>query len=94
MNLKALRKQLGITQEKAAALAGVALATWNRWEKGKHVPVGGNAKRLEAMQKAAAAPSCDWSDSNFQLKDGATLTHITTCPRCTLAWISGGVYAR
>ena len=92
MNLKTLRKQLGITQEKAAALAGVALATWNRWEKGKHIPVGGNAKRLEAMQKAADAPPCEWSDAEFQLRPGSTLDHITSCARCSLAWITGGVY--
>ena len=39
MNFKALRKRLGLTQERAAALVGVAHVTWWRWEHGRMKPL-------------------------------------------------------
>jgi len=37
-NIRKYRKTIGYSQEKCARLAGVALNTWYRWEKGKRNP--------------------------------------------------------
>lgn len=36
--LRAIRKRLQLTQEDAAAKAGVSTSTWISWENGVHVP--------------------------------------------------------
>lgn len=44
--LKAWRDAQGLSQEKAAEIAGVAQATWAQWETGDRIPSVKNAPRL------------------------------------------------
>lgn len=50
MNIKELRKKLGISQDKLAALLGVAPYTVRRWESGKSRP---SPLALEKLNKVA-----------------------------------------
>lgn len=45
--LRAHRIALGLTQEAAARQTGVAVATWNRWERAKHPPLALYRQMLE-----------------------------------------------
>jgi transcriptional regulator with XRE-family HTH domain len=44
--IRAWRDAQGLTQEKAAEIAGVAQATWAQWETGDRIPSVKNAPRL------------------------------------------------
>jgi transcriptional regulator with XRE-family HTH domain len=45
-NIKRLRDNAGLTQERAARLVGVTFQLWNKWEKGKHKPSGGKILKI------------------------------------------------
>lgn len=47
--VRELRKQMGLTQEKFAAKAGVTFPTINRWENGRSKPSPLAMERLEAL---------------------------------------------
>jgi len=51
MNVKELRKQLGLSQDKLAALLGVAPYTVRRWESGKSQPSPLALKQLSQFTK-------------------------------------------
>jgi len=51
MDIKSLRKQLGLSQDKLAALLGVAPYTVRRWESGKSRPSPLALKQLNQLAK-------------------------------------------
>jgi len=55
MDIKALRKQLGLSQDKLAALLGVAPYTVRRWESGKSRPSPLALKQLSQLTKTKKA---------------------------------------
>lgn len=52
--VKALRKQLGLSQEELAHALGVSFATVNRWENGKTSPSRLALRQLEAFRREHA----------------------------------------
>ena len=48
INIKSIRMQLGVSQEKLSSLIGVTAGTINRWESGTHLP---SALSLNKIQK-------------------------------------------
>ena len=51
--IKAMRLNLGLSQEHFARKLGVALGTVNRWERGRIRPKGLYAQALETLRQAA-----------------------------------------
>ena len=51
MDVKALRRKLGLTQEELAQKLGVSWSTVARWEAGKGKPSKLARKAIEALQK-------------------------------------------
>ena len=85
MDLKSIRSKLGLTQAEAAALVGVTVTTWCRWETGKHEAQGRQSDMLAQMQAAAATKPCYFSP-NMVLTNTVILSHVEACPWCFLAW--------
>jgi len=52
MDVKRVRKKLGLTQEQLARELGVSFTTVNRWEKGKSEPSPLAEKALELLLKS------------------------------------------
>ena len=54
MDVKGLRKQLKLTQEKLAQELGVSVMTIRRWESNKHNPSSLALRELERLQRQKA----------------------------------------
>lgn len=57
--LQKLRKEKGLSQEKLAELAGVAIMTVNSLEKSKN---GSDSVRINTLKKIACVLKCNWKD--------------------------------
>ena len=51
MNVKALRKKMGLTQTQFAYFLGVSFATINRWERGHFDPLPDRLKKLKQLER-------------------------------------------
>lgn len=49
--IRDLRRQMGLTQEKLAAVLGVSFSTLNRWENGRSKPSPLAQERIEHLLK-------------------------------------------
>ena len=49
MDIKAIRKALGLSQEAFSELLGVQRETVSHWERGLHIPLPEIAVRIEAL---------------------------------------------
>ena len=52
MDIKELRRQLKLTQEKLAQELGVSVMTIRRWESGKHKPSSLALRQIELLQES------------------------------------------
>ncbi len=53
--IKAIRMQLGISQERLGAMLGVTAGTINRWEAGKHVPSDLSLNKIEKLKSTGVS---------------------------------------
>ena len=51
MDIKKLRKELGLTQSEVAVFCGVSLTAFQNWERGTSKPTEENQKKLEKLLK-------------------------------------------
>ena len=60
--IRQLRVELGLTQERMAHKLGVSFATVNRWEKGRSAPTGLSLDILDTAQKEVVTvlPVYEW----------------------------------
>ena len=78
------RGDIGITQEEAARLLGIAKNTWVRWESGEFAPNGLMLELLPYLSRNECPQPCGVSRS--QKWDGKWMAeHIRICRDCWLA---------
>ena len=66
-NIKRLRKERGLRQKDIAKLTGVAMATYQRWEQGKHSI---RVEKLLALAKALGVTLNEVLDDGEELEGG------------------------
>lgn len=71
--LRAIRRELGLTQEEAAHLIGCTVGSWNRWEKGEHRP---SRLALQAIarlcaQRGVSITLTELSDGTYGIEKAA-----------------------
>ena len=77
-DIRALRTELGITQQQFASLLDVSFVSVNRWENGHAEPMGGNRATLSLLSDALAltAPSIVRSRLHEADGDGAAILRV------------------
>lgn len=50
-DIQEMRRKIGVTQERFAALLGTTVVTVNRWEKGKNIPSRLYVKEIMELKK-------------------------------------------
>jgi transcriptional regulator with XRE-family HTH domain len=86
-NLKATIEKIGISQERAARLLGVAFSTFNAWANRKIAPNAETLRAVATLDVLHREANPTWCKEGEKIAEdvGAIRKHSRTCERCLTA---------